>query len=315
MTTYKEIFGKPVKVLSSDPSNETEGQVWYNSSSGTFKAGISVAAWASGGNYPTSNYGLQGAGSQTAGLAWGGDAAGATTNTTAKYDGSSWTTSGNYPYSGWRIGGDGTQTAAIGSGGVNNSSDLQSSTNTFDGSSWTAGTSLPAGRRSHAHVGTITASVVFMGNPVTTTLEYNGSSWTSANAMSTPRAGAHALGTQTASLAGATPPSLNTEEYDGTNWTTGGAQTVATGSSAEGNGTGTQTAGLFAGGYPNITTTQLYNGSTFVTSANLGSGGYGIGQSGSSSTAALAFGGVRGGYSNSTEEFNVATATKTLTSS
>ena len=34
MTTYKEIFGKPVKVLSSDPSNETEGQIWYNSTSG-----------------------------------------------------------------------------------------------------------------------------------------------------------------------------------------------------------------------------------------------------------------------------------------
>jgi len=38
MTTYKEIFGKPIKVVSSDPTDAgAEGQVWYNSTSGTFK--------------------------------------------------------------------------------------------------------------------------------------------------------------------------------------------------------------------------------------------------------------------------------------
>ena len=37
MATYKEIFGKQVKFLSSDPDNEGEGQVWYNSTSDTFK--------------------------------------------------------------------------------------------------------------------------------------------------------------------------------------------------------------------------------------------------------------------------------------
>ena len=46
MTTYKEIFGKPVKVLSTDPTDaQAEGQVWYNSTSGTFKTVLSVGGW------------------------------------------------------------------------------------------------------------------------------------------------------------------------------------------------------------------------------------------------------------------------------
>jgi hypothetical protein len=43
MTTYKEIFGKYVKNYSSDPTADAEGQVWYNTTSGTFKSVLSVA--------------------------------------------------------------------------------------------------------------------------------------------------------------------------------------------------------------------------------------------------------------------------------
>jgi hypothetical protein len=48
MTTYKELFGKAVKYLSTDPTTEAEGQVWYNSTSGTFKSVVATAAWSSG---------------------------------------------------------------------------------------------------------------------------------------------------------------------------------------------------------------------------------------------------------------------------
>jgi hypothetical protein len=49
MTTYKELFGKAVKYLSTDPDNaQAEGQVWYNSTSGTFKSIVASAAWSSG---------------------------------------------------------------------------------------------------------------------------------------------------------------------------------------------------------------------------------------------------------------------------
>ena len=73
MTTYKEIFGKYVKNYSSDPSSDIEGQVWYNSTTGVFKTNVNLGgAWAAGGNLATARRALDGAGTQTAGLAFGG---------------------------------------------------------------------------------------------------------------------------------------------------------------------------------------------------------------------------------------------------
>ena len=41
MTTYKELFGKYVLNVTSDPtSTDAEGQIWYNSTSGTFKTAL-----------------------------------------------------------------------------------------------------------------------------------------------------------------------------------------------------------------------------------------------------------------------------------
>ena len=74
MTTYKEIFGKYVKNYSSDPTADAEGQVWYNSTSGTFKSELlTLAVWASGGNMASGRTSLGGVGTQTAGLAFGGN--------------------------------------------------------------------------------------------------------------------------------------------------------------------------------------------------------------------------------------------------
>ena len=44
MTTYKEIFGKQIKNLSSDPPAAiSEGQIWYNTSSNAFKTTLPVS--------------------------------------------------------------------------------------------------------------------------------------------------------------------------------------------------------------------------------------------------------------------------------
>ena len=74
MTTYKEIFGKYVQNYSSDPtSTDTEGQIYYNTTSGTFKTVLgNFGAWASGGSLSTTRRTLGGTGIQTAGLAFGG---------------------------------------------------------------------------------------------------------------------------------------------------------------------------------------------------------------------------------------------------
>ena len=76
MTTYKELFGKYVQNYASDPtSTDAEGQIWYNSTSGTFKTALgSYGVWSSGGALNTARYygNSGGAGTQTAGLAFGG---------------------------------------------------------------------------------------------------------------------------------------------------------------------------------------------------------------------------------------------------
>jgi hypothetical protein len=54
MTTFKEIRGTTIEVVSSDPANPETGQIWYNSSSGTLKYVHNMsAAWSSGGNINT----------------------------------------------------------------------------------------------------------------------------------------------------------------------------------------------------------------------------------------------------------------------
>jgi len=37
MATYITIHGATIQVLSADPSNPVEGQVWYNTATGTIK--------------------------------------------------------------------------------------------------------------------------------------------------------------------------------------------------------------------------------------------------------------------------------------
>jgi hypothetical protein len=48
MSTYSQIFGSKVNVLSSDPSNPIEGQMWYNTTTEVLKyrVGLTPAAWA-----------------------------------------------------------------------------------------------------------------------------------------------------------------------------------------------------------------------------------------------------------------------------
>ena len=50
MATYEDIYGKRVKEFDSDPTLDStyEGQVWYNSTSGTLKSLVAFGAWRSG---------------------------------------------------------------------------------------------------------------------------------------------------------------------------------------------------------------------------------------------------------------------------
>jgi hypothetical protein len=92
MSEYKGIKGFSIQSLSADPADPNIGQVWYNSTSGSWKVTsvTTAGSWATGNNLNTARASLAGAGTQTAALAFGGLVQ--ITGATEEYDGASWTT-------------------------------------------------------------------------------------------------------------------------------------------------------------------------------------------------------------------------------
>ena len=98
MSTYKGLYGFRVEVVSSNPSNPLEGEVWYNSTLGQLKGYVAgAAAFTSGGALPTGTNGLAAAGTTNSSiLAWGGKTPpGSPTNASLLYNGTSWTATPN----------------------------------------------------------------------------------------------------------------------------------------------------------------------------------------------------------------------------
>jgi hypothetical protein len=216
----------------------------YNKSTNT----ITGAAWASGGALPTAVYDNAGAGTQTAGLSFGGDTApDDKTTATFEYDGSSWTAGGALNTGRRELGGFGTQTAAVAACGGNYPASTLSEE--YNGSSWTAGNPTSVARTMMGAAGVLTSGLVCGGNPgtITTTEEYDGTNWSSGGALPVGKQSNDSFGnivTAIRNVGGnaATPTNyVNTSEsYDGTNWTSGPTMTygadrvTATGSSTSG---------------------------------------------------------------------------------
>jgi len=95
MATYKGIQGYSVQTLASDPSPtaSVEGQLWFNSTSSTYKIAVAGAgAWSSGGTLNNTTSVQSGAGTQTATLSIAGiSPAGEGSNKTETYNGTAWT--------------------------------------------------------------------------------------------------------------------------------------------------------------------------------------------------------------------------------
>ena len=321
MATYEEIYGKRVDVLSSDPtlSSAYEGQVWYNSTTGTLKTVVNFAAWASAGNLNTAVYDNTGAGTQDAALNVGGTESPsvARSDNTEEFNGTGWGNSGNLNTGRFALGGFGTTAAAIVAGGnTSPGGGTTAATESYNGTAWTSLSSpsnLNTSRQymNASSVGTSTAGLIAGGTPPTTgaTEEWNGSAWSESGDLSTARYSAATMGTQTAALAagGETPYMANVEEYNGTGWTTG---TNLPTNTANAYRVGNSTTDLYvAGGYtPSATqTTHKWDGSSWTTSGSMGRTASGSGGSFSGSpTAGLAFGGSAPPPSiSTTEEFNV----------
>jgi hypothetical protein len=179
MTAYSDIRGYRVKYLASDPTlnTSTEGQVWYNSTEGVLKSLVQIKAWSAGGNMGTARRLLAGAGTQTAGLAFGGFTTTAVNNT-EEYSGFSWSAGGNLGTARYALAGAGIQTAGLGFGGY--AGTPKNNTEEYDGSAWTGGGNLGTARYGLGGTGTQTAGLAFGGSPPVTavTEEYDGSAWT-----------------------------------------------------------------------------------------------------------------------------------------
>ena len=322
VTSLPPSVGSGISSVSSNPpSPAATGIIWYNTSDERFKIAANLEAWSSGAPLATARHSLGGAGSQTAGLAFGGPSA---NNATEEYNGSGWASGGNLNTGRSNITGTGTLTAGLGFGGYTTAPNTQGQalTEEYDGSSWTAGGALSLSRYNPGGFGTQTAAAACggynnsqpLGNVVVNTEEYNGTSWTAGGNLGTARYEMGACGTQTAGLAfmgydynhGPAPAPLRTnetEEYNGTAWTRVNFANVARG---QVRGSGTQTDALAFGGFetgPGPVTNKVegYDGTSWFTQANLATARMRHGES--STSGHLMFGGQTPTTSAATEEF------------
>ena len=298
MATYKEIKGVTIQTLDSDPV-------------------VNVGTWSSGGALTTGRRGLAGAGTQTAGLGFGGYGPDSPppgiTGKTEEYNGTSWSEDGDLSTARMVLGGTGTQTAGLGFGGYAAvpSAGRVGVTESYNGSSWSETGDLSTVRSMLAGCGTTTAGLAFGGSlppggVSNSTEEFGGSSWTAGGNMNTARRYLSGFGIQTAALAvaGAEPSASDkVEQYDGSSWTEIAEVNTAR---RELSGSGTTTAGLaFAGGPPATGATEQWNGTTWTEVNDLGTARYrGAGAVPAPSTTTLAFGGTAGGNVANTEEFS-----------
>ena len=315
MTDYSGIKGTRVKYLSSDPTlnTTTEGQVWYNSTSGTLKSLVQVKAWSSGGNMGTARYLIGSFGAQDAAVGFGGYSGGYK-NETEEYTGFTWRGGGNINTARFNPGGAGSLTAGLGFGGFVPGGP-SNATEEYDGTSWTNGNNLATAVRNPAGSGTQTAGLSSGGNPGPgvsgVTQEYDGTNWTtSPGSMNVARENATAFGIQTATIvAGGNEPGTNVaEQYDGSTWTSVNNLNSPVFSLASA-ANGTTSHGItFGGASPagtGLSQTEEWDGSTWTISpASLASGKWKLGGAGTGSAGLKFAGGPPPSGNVATEEYS-----------
>ena len=322
MTDYKNIFGKPVKFLATDPDNaEAEGQIWYNSTSDAFKSIVALEAWSSGAPINFNRAYIAGFGTTTAALGAGGYNPSTFETATEEYNGSGWATGGALNTGRYGLRGAGSQTAGlVFMGIVPGSPGRTGATEEYDGSAWTNGGSLSQVRYNGAAAGTQTAGLAFGGgiapgptNFTTNTEEYNGTAWTAGGALNTAirdnASASAAPQTAAISFGGSNVSSFSaqSEEYDGSSWTVVNSMNLAR-SVLGGSGIQTSALGYGGAGAPgnSIAKTEVYDGTNWSTSpADLATGRRYLAGAGTNNSAAVAFQGKSGSTNTTlTEEYN-----------
>ena len=307
MATYKGIQGYSVQTVSSDPSPtaSVEGQLWYNSTSSTYKIAMSGAgAWASDGTRNTLVQGTTAAGSQTAAIASGGSTApGPLTANAETYNGSTWTEVANLNTARYKGCGAGTTTAALNIGGTDNLPPGKLAINElYNGTSWTEIANLLVANTGQAqNVGISTAALCVGSGSLPSqdsTESWNGTSWSEVADLTTGRQDAAASGLQGAALCfGGRAPSLGvdlTETWNGTSWAEVADLNTARTAPGSAMAASNTTSLCFGGGPPAVAVTESWNGTSWTEVGDLATARYKMGGAGTG-TAALAIGGIVSG--------------------
>src|SRR6056300_1671553 len=138
------------------------GNVWFDETAQRAKYSWYGGVWSAGGALITARWSLAGAGTQNAGLAFGGRNPNAN-SCTEEYDGSSWSAGSALITARFNPAGAGTQNAGLAFGGSSPTLGKVSCTEEYDGSSWSAGGALITGRYQLAGAGTQNAGLAFGG--------------------------------------------------------------------------------------------------------------------------------------------------------
>ena len=293
MSTYKEIKGFKVQTLATD----------------TAASAAAGGAWASAANMNTTAYFRGGAGTQAAGLVWGGTLQpNPFTADTEEFDGTSWSEQNNLPQAISFICGSGTQTAAVSYGGQNPGGVINK-VYEYNGTSWSTNPAdYPASYSSMAAAGTATASIISGGPPAQTIVNtFDGTNFTEVAELNTGRRGHASTGTTTAAMvvAGETPKTVNTELWNGSAWTEVSNYPIAT---QDLGAWGTSTDSIAGAGYSTANTglSAFWNGSAWTEVAEMATARNGVnrGGMGSDSTAGIFAGGDSGSKTNVTEEWS-----------
>lgn len=338
MSNYVGIQGQNILIVSSDPSNPTEGQIWYNSTSNTLKgfAYNPTGTWSTQGNLNTARQymsGGAGAGTQTAALTFGGsNSTPSAISATESFNGSSWTTlPANLNTARlWNLG-LGGQTTALVIGGYTGAAD-SNATEKWNGTSWTTTGNLNTARRVITGFGSQTACIAADGAaPRKNNSEsFNGTSWTNLpnTNLTAEGRGATAASPQTSGIifGGAQipdSPSTAVESWNGSAWTTLPTSMNVARRYFGGVGSGPTDAFAYAGGgspgSTALSSSESYNGTSWTTGGSMSVARRTVGNAASGTTSAAATWGGDNGSTilspSSTEIFNKGFITKTITAS
>ena len=323
MTTYKEIKGTQIEVVSSDPSNPVEGQVWYNSTDNVLKgqAATTAGAWSSGPSINTARKQSGISGTQTSALVVGGNPGSApqATALTESFNGTSFTEVNDLNTARRilkSIGAD--NTSALAFGGYT----AEAVTESWNGTNWTEVNDLNTGRGFIAGAGSTTAGLAMGGGPPyrAQTESWDGTNWTEVNDLNSARyLSAGGAGSQTSAIVagGGSPATNKTETWNGTNWTEVNDLNTARNHLATFGGYSSNTSVLVAAGENDSSTkqtlTEEWNGTNWTEVADLSTARHYTGGAGTTSSGNVIAGEAAPGVTAATEEWTGAGAGQTRT--